>query len=231
VVADTGIGIPQDKQRSIFDPFEQADGSVTRKYGGTGLGLAIVAKLVELMGGEIRVESPWRKPDSPEWVSGSAFHFHIKLVAARPASPASAVGSERLDAPPRAFRILMAEDNDVNRQLVGILLKKQGHSVTLAEDGRRAVELFESGAFDLILMDVQMPEMDGLEATSAIRKREAETGSRRIPIIALTAHAMIGDRERFLAAGMDGYISKPINSLELYRTIQALAAVIEAPVA
>ena len=231
VVADTGIGIPQDKQRSIFDPFEQADGSVTRKYGGTGLGLAIVAKLVELMGGEIRVESPWRKPDSPEWVSGSAFHFHIGLVAARPASPASAVGSERLDAPPRAFRILMAEDNDVNRQLVGILLKKQGHSVTLAEDGRRAVELFESGAFDLILMDVQMPEMDGLEATSAIRKREAETGSRRIPIIALTAHAMIGDRERFLAAGMDGYISKPINSQELYRTIQALAAVIEAPVA
>ena len=225
-VADTGIGIPKDKQRSIFEAFEQGDGSITRRFGGNGLGLAIVARLVELMGGEIRVESPWQKPGSIEWVSGSAFRFHIKLVSARPACPA---GIEQPKAPPRALRILLVEDNAVNRRLAQLLLNKQGHSVALAENGRVAVHLFDSEPFDLILMDVQMPEMDGLEAASAIRKREDETRSRRIPIIALTAHAMNRDRELCLAAGMDGYITKPIQPAELYRTIQETAAVAESP--
>jgi CheY-like chemotaxis protein len=228
VVADTGIGISQDKQKSIFEPFEQADGSITRRFGGTGLGLAIVARLVELMGGKIWVESPWRKPGSAEWVSGSAFHFHIKLVAARPAVPAGAGKPEPLTAPPRALRILLAEDNAVNRRLAQLLLEKQGHFVVCAENGRVAVRLYDSEPFDLILMDVQMPEMDGLEATTAIRKLE-ETGSRRIPIVALTAHAMRSDRERCLAAGMDAYITKPIHPKELYQTIQELAAIPEAP--
>jgi CheY-like chemotaxis protein len=138
---------------------------------------------------------------------------------------------EPLEAPPRALRVLLAEDNAVNRRLAELLLKKQGHSVAVAENGRQAVALFDGDLFDLILMDVQMPEMDGLEATAAIRKREAETGARRIPIIALTAHAMNGDRERCVAAGRDVYISKPISPQELYRTIQALAAIPESPVA
>ena len=229
VVADTGIGIPKDKQKSVFEPFEQADGSITRKFGGTGLGLAIVARLVELMGGRIWVESPWQKPGSAEWVSGSAFRFHIRLVAARPAEPAAVGQPVEPVAPARPLRILLAEDNAVNRRLAEILLKKQGHSAAAAENGRLAVHLFESEPFDLILMDVQMPEMDGLEATSAIRKREQETGARRIPIIALTAHAMSRDRDRCLAAGMDGYITKPIRPEELYRTIEDFAAVPEAP--
>jgi signal transduction histidine kinase/CheY-like chemotaxis protein len=229
VVADTGIGISKDKQRAIFEPFEQADGSITRKFGGSGLGLAIVSRLVELMGGKIWVESPWQKPGSEEWITGSAFHFHIKLTAAQPAGPAAADSPERLNAPLLALRILLAEDNAVNRRLAQVLLEKQGHSVVAAENGRVAVHRFESEPFDLILMDVQMPEMDGLEATTAIRKLE-EARSGRIPIIALTAHAMGSDRERCLAAGMDAYITKPIHPQELYRTILEFASVPLPPV-
>jgi two-component system sensor histidine kinase/response regulator len=170
------------------------------------------------------VESPWRKPGATEWVSGSAFRFYIDLVAAR---PSRAPKPERLQSPAQRLRILLAEDNAVNRRLAQILLQKQGHSVATAENGREAVRLFGVEPFDLILMDVQMPEMDGLEATAAIRTLEETSSRRRIPIAALTAHAMTSDRERCVAAGMDGYITKPIDPDELFRTIQALAAVSE----
>jgi signal transduction histidine kinase/CheY-like chemotaxis protein len=223
-VTDTGMGIHKDKQNTIFEAFEQVDTSVTRRFGGTGLGLAIVARLVRLMGGKTWVESPWRKPGATEWVSGSAFRFYIDLVAAR---PSRAPKPERLQSPAQRLRILLAEDNAVNRRLAQILLQKQGHSVATAENGREAVRLFGVEPFDLILMDVQMPEMDGLEATAAIRTLEETSSRRRIPIAALTAHAMTSDRERCVAAGMDGYITKPIDPDELFRTIQALAAVSE----
>jgi len=365
-VRDTGIGISPDKQQVIFHAFEQADGSTTRRYGGTGLGLTISTQLVEMMGGQIWVES--------EVGRGSAFHFTAQFdlqmgPAARPvpAEPAdlqdlsvlvaddnstnrrilveifthwrmkpTAVGDGRaalealgraaeagapfalalldshmpemdgfavaeqirqsprlarlplilltsagsrgdaarcrelrveayltkpvkqsdlldtilttlsapsLDAEPRPLvtrhtlrenrqhpfgpaqgrlRILLAEDNAVNQRLATRLLERQGHEVVVAEDGRRALELLKGQSFDLALMDVQMPGMDGFEATARIREREMETGA-HLPIIALTAYAMKGDRERCIGAGMDGYISKPIRAEDLFRAIEGLA--------
>jgi PAS domain S-box-containing protein len=359
-VADTGIGIAPEKQKAIFEPFVQADGSTTRKYGGTGLGLAISARLVELMGGHIWLEStPGR---------GSAFHFtarfglhdqprppkpgrvdlegvttlvvddnatnrrileemlsnwHMQPVVVssgpealaelaraaaagkpyplvlldammpgmdgftlaeeikkRPALAdttllmlSSAEGSSararelpiaacvmkpvkqsdlfdaiviclgsslRRDtlalaaAPPapgaaRPLRILLAEDNAVNQKLMVRLLEKRGHRVTLAADGKEALAALDREDFDLALMDVQMPEIDGFEATSAIRRGEQATG-RHLPIIAMTAHAMKGDRERCLKAGMDGYVSKPIQAAELFEIIErTVPAPVEPP--
>jgi two-component system, sensor histidine kinase and response regulator len=237
-VQDTGIGIHPGKRCSIFESFEQADGSTTRKYGGTGLGLAISAKLVELMGGRIWVES--------ELGLGSAFHFTVRFGRqsrlapprggtcpdARPELPSSsgvALGTVAtseatfLAASPsasaRSLRILLAEDHVINQKVATRMLQKQGHSVTIAADGRQALNERSKSKFDLVLMDLHMPEMDGFEAVSAIRMDELGAG-RRLPIIALTAHAMIGDRERCLAAGFDGYVSKPIRSELLLAAIE-----------
>ncbi|MHB0957876.1 MAG: hybrid sensor histidine kinase/response regulator [Pirellulaceae bacterium] len=354
-VSDTGIGIAADKQAAVFEMFEQADGSTTRRYGGTGLGLAIASRLLQLMDGRIWVES--------EAGRGSRFHVTVKLglAAEEPAKPVSpepvelhglrvlvvddnatnrrileevllswqmvprtapsgaealkllhaaqAAGepfglvlsdvhmphmdgltlaeqirqdpdarhtviimltsgdrpedlvaceklgigahllkpfkqSELLDAiqlalgldvsrrpavptthlpPVRSLRILLAEDSLVNQKLAIALLQEQGHHVTVAHNGREAVAAFEAERFDVILMDVQMPEMDGLEATAAIRRREASTG-RRVPIVAMTAYALKGDRERCLQAGMDGYVAKPIRAQELLDTVARLFA-------
>jgi len=361
-VADTGIGIPGEKQESIFEPFTQADASTTRKFGGTGLGLTISSRLVGMMGGKIWVESEVRR--------GSEFHFTAKLglAHAKPAEPgalapmvnlsgvkvlvvddnrtnrrilegmlkrwemnaASVEGAEealeqlcaalamgdpfeliltdmhmpkmdgfalverirqrpelsaatimmltsaghRGDAarceelgvsayllkpirqsllreavarvlgtkeqegaiplitrhslqgsqkPSASLRILLAEDNLVNQRLAMRLLEKRGHSVVVAGNGRETFAAFESGGFDLILMDLQMPEMDGFEATAAIRDREREGGN-RISIVALTAHAMKGDREKCLAAGMDGYLTKPIRPQELDELLEFYVA-------
>jgi signal transduction histidine kinase/CheY-like chemotaxis protein len=217
-VQDTGIGVPETKIEAIFAPFEQADRSTTRRFGGTGLGLSICSRLVKLMGGRIWAES---KPGE-----GSTFHFFAYFE-----KPKSTARKESRDAaldPQIAaawngnhpLHILVAEDNHINQHLAVKLLEHLGHTAVIVENGKEAVAAVEKNPFDLVFMDVQMPEMDGLEATALIRAHEKATGS-HIPIVAMTAHAMIGDREQCLEAGMDGYLSKPISALQLSRAIEA----------
>jgi signal transduction histidine kinase/CheY-like chemotaxis protein len=225
-VADTGIGIPREKQALIFEPFKQADGSTTRKFGGTGLGLAISTKLVAMMDGRIWVESPCRDREPSSAGPGSAFHFTANVGVGKkpPVNGLAPVGGVQLSvtANRRQLRILLAEDNRVNQKLAMRLIEKAGHSALVATDGLEALAALERESFDLILMDMQMPNMDGFEATAAIRARESGR-SEHIPIVAMTAHAMKGDRERCLASGMDGYIAKPVHAQELYALIDALA--------
>ena len=210
-VSDTGIGIAHEKQASIFEAFTQADGSITRLYGGTGLGLAISSRLVQLMGGSIQLVS---QPGQ-----GSCFAFTLPcmvLTAPSPAEISIAVDAEQQSRIRMApLRILLADDNLVNRRVARGLIEKQGHSVTCVEDGLLAVEALEQATYDLVLMDLQMPRKGGLEATSCIRKAESLRRLKPTPIIALTAHAMKGDKERCLEAGMDDYLSKPIGVEEL----------------
>ena len=212
-VADTGIGIPREQQETIFEPFVQGDGSATRRYGGTGLGLAIASDVVQLMGGNIWVES--------EAGRGSTFHFTARL-AQEPLSPPA---PDRRPAPLRGgaggLHVLLAEDNAVNRKVAVRLLQKRGHMVVAVEDGRQALRALDGERFDVVLMDVQMPEMDGFEATAAVRARERVEGG-HLPIVALTAYAMKGDRERCLEAGMDAYVAKPVNADELFATLERL---------
>jgi signal transduction histidine kinase/ligand-binding sensor domain-containing protein/ActR/RegA family two-component response regulator len=209
-VIDTGIGILPEKHAVIFEPFQQADGSTTREFGGTGLGLAICRTLVEVFGGRIWVES------TP---AGSAFHFTARFEtgsAVPVPEPAARVAVREHGA---SLRVLLVEDNRVNQFLARRLLERWGHDVVLAETGREAVAAHARQTFDVILMDVQMPEMNGFEATAAIRAAE-QLSAEDTPIIAMTAHAMKGDRERCLAAGMDGYISKPIDHAILFEAIE-----------
>ncbi len=215
-VADSGIGIPLDKQQTIFEAFRQADGSTTRRYGGTGLGLAISSHLVELMGGRLWVES--------EPHVGSTFHFTIRLgqVDSGELVGSAAPREARPAAPRRRARILLAEDNIVNQRVAaGILEKQGGHDVVIVGSGREAVRVASEQHFDLVLMDVQMPDLDGFAATASIRASET-TKARRLPIIALTAHAMKGDRERCLAAGMDDYLCKPLDAQQLLALVDAI---------
>ncbi len=210
-ISDTGIGIAKDKQQLIFEAFAQADGSTTRRYGGTGLGLSITAKLVALMAGSLSLES--------ELGRGSCFSVELPLpaAAAAPVAPAAATAPA-----PRAagggLHVLLAEDNPVNQLVARRYLERAGHSVVVADNGFTAVAAYQREPFDLVLMDLQMPEMDGLEATAGIRRIEAERGT-RTPIVALTAHATAGDRERCEAASMDGYASKPIQREQLFAEI------------
>jgi PAS domain S-box-containing protein len=203
-VQDTGIGIPPEKQQQIFEPFRQADGSTTRKYGGTGLGLAISKKLVELMGGRMGVVS--------QVGEGSTFWFEVSLPACD--APAHVRLEHQLRAaeqtPLTGLRVLVAEDNFVNQKVIRRTLEKWGIEAQIANNGREALEWLSREPFHLVLMDCQMPEMDGYEATRRIRAYEQPRGL-HIPIIALTANALEGDREKCLECGMDDYLTKPVN--------------------
>ena len=211
-VKDTGVGIPAESIESIFDEFQQADVTTARNYGGSGLGLNICKKLVGLMGGRIWATS---KPGL-----GSSFHVNLDFTLGKELN----VSNERSDryTLPEEFgslRILLAEDNEINQRLAMRLLKKDGHQVQLASDGIEALKSWEQNEFDLILMDVQMPGMSGDEATAKIRKYESG-GNNRVHIVALTAHALNGDREALLASGMDEYVSKPLNRKTLYKAVE-----------
>jgi PAS domain S-box-containing protein len=208
-VTDTGIGIPDDMREHIFQSFTQADESYTRRYGGTGLGLAISRELVQRMGGTITLKS--------EVGNGSVFSCAIPLGEAKTGRGATIAQERRaaIDAVPRGreksrARILVAEDDQVARQVIGLMLQRSGYELDFANCGRKAVDMWDKGGYDLILMDVQMPQMNGFEATAAIRKKERSRGG-HIPIVAMTAHALKEDEERCLASGMDDYVSKPIN--------------------
>jgi signal transduction histidine kinase/CheY-like chemotaxis protein len=212
-VQDTGIGIPADKQRMVFESFVQADASTTRQYGGTGLGLAICHQLVSMMHGRMWLESEERQ--------GSTFHFTARLGRVPAAAAPVPVGdSASRSRPSRTLRVLLAEDNAVNQLLAVRLLERQGHAVTVVDTGRAALAAVCRERFDLVLMDVQMPDMDGVAATAAIRAAES-LGDGRVPIVAMTAHAMDGDRQRCLDAGMDGYLTKPVRSADLYAALEA----------
>lgn len=207
-VADTGIGIPLEKQGAIFQPFTQADGSSTRPYQGAGLGLSIASILVELMGGRIWLES----------APGRGSKFHFTAVVERPSVPKATHRSGRGQS---KQHILVAEDNIVNQRLATRLLEREGHQVEIAASGRQALELLERKRFDLVLMDLQMPEMDGLEAALQIRRRERGSG-KRIPIVAITAQASESDRQRCFEAGMDAYVTKPVRVRELMSMIESV---------
>ena len=210
-IKDTGIGIPTEVQSQLFQPFMQADGSTTRKFGGTGLGLAICRKLVELMGGQIGV-------DSQDGV-GSTFWFTVsyqladkaeipKSVQVMPENMSNTITGQQTDK--SASKILLVEDNKVNTLIALKILDRLGYVADRVANGREALEALSHTPYSLVLMDCQMPEMDGFEATHAIRTLEQKTGS-HIPIVAMTANAMVEDRERCISAGMDDYISKPVD--------------------
>jgi two-component system sensor histidine kinase/response regulator len=227
-VIDSGIGIPADRLDRLFKTFSQVDSSTTKKYGGTGLGLAICRQLAELMGGQVGVES------TPG--VGSTFWFTARLTRARGSTPSTAQpckqGGPVSGIQPACngeaahfdgARILLVEDNEVNRMVASHLLAGAGLVCDFASDGRKAVEAALKTPYDLVLMDCQMPEMDGFDATRVIRREEAGAGlpgrKARLPIIALTANALKGDREHCLEAGMDDYLSKPLRPDELLRLI------------
>ncbi len=207
-VRDEGIGISKEYLETIFDKFSQEDTSTTRKYGGTGLGLAISFELVKLMGGELKVKS------EPE--KGSEFYFSIPLEEG---SEIESVEIEDIRIGKLKGKILLAEDNEANQMFMEIVLKKMGLGFDIVNDGLEAVDAFKRNAYDLLLMDENMPNMNGIEASRKIIGYENEKGIKHIPVIALTANALKGDRERFLEAGMDEYLSKPVDMKKLYKTL------------
>ena len=234
VVADTGVGVPLEKQPFLFQKFTQADSSTTRRFGGTGLGLAICRELAHLMGGSIAVESQKGR--------GSTFTVELPLrrigAEAEPAEPVAAPAIQRVPTPtgtsapvePSALRVLAAEDNATNQLVLSTVLQTFGVELVMVADGRAAVEAWGLGDFDVILMDIQMPEMDGLAATRAIRAAELAAGRARTPIVAVSANAMTHQVKEYLEAGMDAHVAKPIELASLHEALErALSAGQPAP--
>jgi PAS domain S-box-containing protein len=221
VLEDTGIGIPEEMCEHLFEPFVQIDGSFQRKYKGTGLGLSIVKQLITLMGGSISLYSTVGK--------GTRVEFSIRTVRAeeQPILPEATrqAGIRTI----HKADILVVEDEKINAMVILAMLQNLGHTPTLATHGREAVSLLQKKSFDCILMDIQMPEMDGIETARLIRRNSLSDG-RKIPIIAVTAHAMKGDRENFLSAGMDDYLTKPVDAKILAKTLQQVLGKKIAPV-
>jgi signal transduction histidine kinase/ActR/RegA family two-component response regulator len=215
-VSDTGIGIAQDKLPTLFEKFIQADNSTTRRFGGTGLGLAICRELAQLMGGQVTARS----------IEGEGSTFVVDLPLRRGAAPRVADpadgDAESLD--DRKLRILAAEDNVTNQKVLQAVMEPLDVHLHIVADGKEAVDAWRKGGFDLILMDIQMPVMDGVEASRAIRAVEASEGLPRTPILALTANALVHQVESYLAAGMDGHVSKPIELKRLYEAIETAVA-------
>ncbi len=230
-VTDTGIGIPENRLDDLFDSFSQVDGTLTRQYGGSGLGLSICRHLVELMGGNLRVESTVGK--------GSKFYFSLSLpVHVQSLQPGGKhveypdglgfvepavlsgdmTGGGGADGPLSGLRILLAEDNELNQEFLTYFLEDFGHVVTPAHNGEEALQRIAEGGVDIVLMDVQMPVLSGVQATRMIREMQGE--ERLMPVVALTAHALSGDRERFLKEGMDAFVGKPVGKDELFTSLQ-----------
>jgi signal transduction histidine kinase/ActR/RegA family two-component response regulator len=216
-VKDTGIGIPADKHQKVFDFFEQVTNDTSRRYAGTGLGLSIVKRLVELQGGEVFLDS----------IVGTGSDFYFRLTFARVTEHVSRKTLQLLSVLPdipvetgKGVRILVVEDNPINQLLVLKLLEKRGYETTVAENGKIAIDEYRKGDFDIILMDLQMPELDGYEATRVIRMMEGHKGE--IPIVAMTAHTIKGELEKCADIGMNDYISKPFDATELYQKIEML---------
>lgn len=212
VVHDTGVGIPDEQLTSVFEPFVHGEGAYVRRYQGAGLGLAIAGRLTHILGGALSIDSE----------QGRGSSVYLSVPFSMPARTHQARTVQPKDSAPRSaegLRILYAEDDSVTRLAIKKLLEKSGHRISLAEDGRKALQALEDETFDLILMDIQMPEMDGVEATRRIRFDDRFDAVREIPIIALTAYAMDGDRETFLAAGMNDYVAKPVEIGSLKQVI------------
>lgn len=216
-VKDTGIGIPVDKHQKVFDFFEQVTNDTSRRYAGTGLGLSIVKRLVELQGGEVFLDS----------IVGTGSDFYFRLTFGRVTEQVCRKTLQLLSVLPdipvetgKGVRILVVEDNPINQLLVLKLLEKRGYETTVAENGKIAIDEYRKGDFDIILMDLQMPELDGYEATRIIRMMEGHKGE--IPIVAMTAHTIKGELEKCADIGMNDYISKPFDATELYQKIEML---------
>lgn len=215
-VTDTGVGFDDARIEALFSPFTQADGSITRSYGGTGLGLAITRSLMQLMGGDVTATS--------QQGQGACFTIrfpvkHVTLPAAEVVSSSNANMEADLMLLGRPLSVLLVEDHEINRKLAQIMLQRMGHQFVTANDGQQALDCLDKEHFDVVLLDVMMPVMDGLTALRLWREREAQRHLRRTTVLMVTAHAMTGDRERFMAAGADGYVSKPMSEVSLRKEI------------